>query len=94
MAFEWSCDIPLCLNSFPSPLFVCVFVSKKKKAKSFLNKLPVVFYTYMIAHISYYHYMRHLLREKKYLMRRSNETKGVKLVSLSRFGVGIIELST
>ena len=74
------------------------FLFQLRKATSFLNKLPVVFYTYMIAHISYdnfffYHYMHHLLHEKKYLMRRSNETRGVKWVDLSGLGVDIIELS-
>ena len=32
--FEWSCGIFLCQNSFPCPLCVCVFVSKKKKSNN------------------------------------------------------------
>ena len=31
MAFEWSCDMSQCQNPFPSPLYVCVFVSQKNK---------------------------------------------------------------
>ena len=30
MAFEWSCGMLLCQNSFPSPLCVCLFLEKKK----------------------------------------------------------------
>ena len=35
MAFEWSCSVPLYQNLFHTPLcvYVCVFVSKKKKEK-------------------------------------------------------------
>ena len=33
MAFKWSYDVPLYLNFFPSPLYVYVFLNKKKKKK-------------------------------------------------------------
>ena len=55
MAFEWSCGVPLCQNSFPSPLSMCVCVCLFLKRNPTLSMVaPRIFFRNVIKKFKLY----------------------------------------
>ena len=55
MTFEWSYDVLLYYNQFPSPLCVYVFVSQKKKKNYELESSYVIYSYILISLLSFFH---------------------------------------